>query len=170
MRSRGYTLVELMMVVVILGVIAALATVGISGYLRHAKTAEATRALGNMETGARSQFNKVTVASDGAMVHTFCPTGPMTPATVPKAEKLKVPPSLWMDETWKCLLFSLNDPQYYAYQHVTNGGSGTAARYTATAFGDLDGDSTTSSFQLIGRGSMGGEAEREKLTITLEDE
>ncbi len=170
MHRRGFTIIEVMMVVVILGVIAALATVGISGYLRHAKTAEATRALGNMEAGARTQFNKVTVVSDGSMVHTFCPSGPMTPTTVPKAEKRKVDTTAWMDETWKCLLFSLNDPQYYAYQFVSNGSYGTAARYTATAFGDLDGDNTTSSFQLIGRGSQGGEAERENLTITLEDE
>lgn len=158
------------MVVVILGVIAALATMGISGYLRHAKTAEATRALGNIETGARTQFGKTTLTADGTSVQMFCPTGPMTPVTVPKAEKIKVDGMEWNQAHWKCLMFALNDPQYYSYKHVANTEVGTSARYTATAHGDLDGDGTTSVFQLSGRGSSTGEAGREALTVTNEDE
>lgn len=164
------TIIEVMMVVAILGIIAALATVGISGYLRHAKTAEATRALGMMENGSRAQFGKPTVALDGTSVQKFCPSGALTPPSIPKASRKKVDTAAWMEETWKCLLFSLNDPQFYSYQYVTNGSTGTAARYTASAYGDLDGDDLTSSFQLKGRGGVNGEAEREAFTITLEDE
>jgi type IV pilus assembly protein PilA len=170
MRRRGFSLVEVMIVVAIIGVIAALATVGISGYLRHAKTAEATRSLGNMEIGSRTQFGKTTTLPDGTAVQRFCPSGPLTPASIPRAEKKKVDSAEWMGDTWKCLLFSLNDPQYYAYQYTTNGSYGTAARYTAVAYGDLDGDNTTSTFQLTGRGAQNGESEREAMTVTLEDE
>lgn len=172
MSRRGFTLVEVMMVVVILGVISVLATVGMSGYLRHAKTAEATRALGNIEIGSRAQFAKATYlgAGDGPAVHKFCPTGERVPATVPRAEKTKVDGALWSTPTWKCLMFSINDPQYYAYTYTSNDGVGVAARYTATANGDLDGDDTLSTFELKGRGSESGEAEREGMTITNEDE
>jgi type IV pilus assembly protein PilA len=170
---RGFSLVEVMMVVAILGVIAALATVGMSGYLRHAKTAEATRALGNIEIGSRTQFSKSTYPSgtgEGPAVHMFCPTGEMVPPTIPKAEKKKVDSALWMTPTWKCLMFSISDPQYYAYKYTSNDEVGVAARYSATANGDLDGDGTPSLFELKGRGSVTGEAERESLSITNEDE
>ncbi|MBI2395569.1 MAG: hypothetical protein HYV09_38745 [Deltaproteobacteria bacterium] len=165
------TIVETMMVVAILGVIAALATVGVSGYLRHAKTAEATRVLGNIEIGARARFGQpVTLVEGGPFVHTFCPTSTMLPASVPRSQRVKVDAAEWSAPTWQCLKFSINDPQYYAYRHEWNGESGTAARYTATAYGDLDGDGSTSTFQLIGRGGTGGDAERVSLIITLEDE
>ena len=43
--------------------------------------------------------------------------------------------------------FSINTPQYYMYDYdVTS----TAADFTAVAIGDLDGDSTYSTFQLQG--------------------
>lgn len=158
-----------MMVVVILGVISVLATVGLSGYLRHAKTAEATRALGNIEIGSRTQFAKPTMVGEVA-VHKFCPSGDPTPPVVPKAQRVKVDSALWMTPTWKCLLFSINDAQYYSYKYTTNDESGGAAKYTATATGDLDGDDSLSQFELTGKGSINGEAERESFRITNEDE
>lgn len=170
MKQRGFTIVEVMMVVVILGVIAVLASVGVSGYLRHSKTAEATRALGIIETGAKVQFGKNTSVSDDVSVHMFCPTGTMLPPAVPKAQRVKVDSGEWLKEPWKCLGFVLTDPQFYAYTHASNGLYGTSAKYTATANGDLDGDNATSSFKLTARGSQSGEAEREQLTIDQEDE
>ncbi len=169
---RGFTIIEVMIVVVILGVISVLATVGLSGYLRHAKTAEATRSLGNIEIGSRTQFSKSTYlgAGDGPAVHMFCASSEMVPPAVPKAQKVKVDSALWMTPSWKCLMFSINDPQYYSYKYVANEETGPAARYTATAVGDLDGDNVTSLFELKGRGNANGEAEREGMTITNEDE
>ena len=163
------TIIEVMIVVAIVGVIAVLATVGLSGYIRHSKTAEATRSLGIIETGARQQFTRVTVVGESG-VHMFCPSGPLTPPAVPKGSKSKIDVALWNDATWRCLMFTLNDPQFYSYRHLGNGAVGTAALYTASAHGDLDGDAVTSTFTLTGKGSAYGEAERVALKITLEDE
>ena len=52
--SRGFTLVELMIVVAIIGILAALAIVGVKKYMTSAKSAEARNSLGTM-SGLASQ-------------------------------------------------------------------------------------------------------------------
>ncbi len=174
-RQDGFTLVELMIVVAIIGVLAALAIYGVSRYLKHAKTAEATRNLGSIETGSKNQFQQETDTSGtgiGPFVHRFCPdtTGPV-PAAVPAAAKVKATATDWNQAAWQCLKFSINEPQFYQYSYVGNTGTtGTAATYTATANGDLDGNGTLSTFQLTGAGSLTGDAQRQALKITNEDE
>lgn len=171
-REEGFTLVELMIVVAIIGVLAALAIYGVSRYLKHSKTAEATRNLGSIETGSKNQFQQETDTSGlgtGPFVHQFCPVEAPVPATPPKAAKTKLDPTTWTTAGWTCLKFSINEPQFYAYSY-TSAGTGTAALYTAVAEGDLDGNGTTSRFQLNGGGSITGDAQRIGLKIDNEDE
>jgi len=175
MNKRGFTLVELMIVVAIIGVLAALAIYGVATYLKHAKTAEATRALGAIETGARQQYQRETPYGSGetafnTYVHTFCDTTPRAPTVVPSGRKVVVPPAEWTHVGWACLKFSMNEPQFYAYKYDSNSGTGTAATYTATAAGDLDGDGTTALFELVGRGGPMGDAIRDALRVLNEDE
>jgi hypothetical protein len=59
-------------------------------------------------------------------------------------DTLAVPP-----KGFACLKFSISDPQYYAYNYM--GTSGSAGVFTASAYGDLNGDSVTSTFQLAGK-------------------
>jgi type IV pilus assembly protein PilA len=172
MDKRGFTLVELMIVVAIIGVLAALAIYGVATYLKHAKTAEATRSLGSIETGARQQYQRETPYGTESLlfVHTFCETTPRVPAAAPAAAKVTVSATEWNHIGWTCLKFSLNEPQFYAYKHDSNGGTGTSAMYTATALGDLDGDGTTSMFELVGRGGNLGDAIRDVFRVVNEDE
>lgn len=172
MNKRGFTLVELMIVVAIIGVLAALAIYGIAQYLKHAKTAEATRSLGAIETGARQQYQQETpyLGDDKLFVHSFCANAPLTPSTIPNARKVTVPASAWDNAGWACLKFSMVDPQYYAYKHDSNGATGTAATYTATAAGDLDGNGTTALFELSGHGGPFGDAVRDSMRVVNGDE
>ena len=175
-RQAGFTLVELMIVVAIIGVLAALAIYGVSRYLKHSKTAEATRNLGSIETGSKNQFQQETDTSGtgvGPFVHRFCPNSAINPPStgLPSAAKIKSPAADWNDPAWSCLKFSINEPQFYQYKYVGNTTTtGTAATYTATANGDLDGNGTQSTFQLTGSGSLTGDAQRNALKITNEDE
>src|SRR5215210_4072261 len=55
-EKRGFTLVELMIVVAIVGVLAALATYGVSKYVAHAKTTEARNSLGQLARDASTAY------------------------------------------------------------------------------------------------------------------
>jgi type IV pilus assembly protein PilA len=174
-REEGFTLVELMIVVAIIGVLAALAIYGVSRYLKHSKTAEATRNLGAMETGSKNAFQQETDTSGsgtGPFVHKFCNSSTISPPStgLPAAAKIKAPSTDWNDAAWTCLKFSINEPQFYQYTYTTNSSTGTAATYAATANGDLDGNGTKSTFQLNGQGSSTGDATRLSMVITNEDE
>ena len=170
-RNEGFTLVELMIVVSIIGVLASLAIYGVARYLKNAKTAEATRSLGAIQIGAQQQYQKETPYGGGdVFVHTFCDTAPLTPGVVPAARKEAVPASAWNHAGWACLKFSIVDPQFYAYRHETNGSTGTAAAYTASAYGDLDGNGTTSTFEVTGHGGHFGDAVTDTFRVINGDE
>ena len=178
--ESGFTLVELMIVVAIIGVLAALAIYGVSRYLKHSKTAEATRSLGSMEVGSKAKFQLDTDTSGagtGPFVHTYCASTTITPAAgIPSGRKVSVVTPAgtnveYNQPGWQCLKFVMTDPQFYAYTYTSNApAAGTLATYSALAAGDLDGNGRSSAFLLKGQGSSVGESTRVSLTIANEDE
>ncbi len=62
-------------------------------------------------------------------------------------QKFVAPAGTWAAEPWNSLKFELHDPQYYAYQ-FTESGTGTGARFSAAAYGNLDGDAVYSTFEM----------------------
>jgi hypothetical protein len=173
LRQLGAAQVVVVTVVTIAGGVATVVFAGAKRYVTHAKTAEALRNLGAIETGEKNKYQVETDVSPkqdgmGPFVHTFCPNTKPLPPSVPKGVKVKIDD--WSQPGWTCLKFSLYEPMRYQLDVKSNGGTGTGATYTATAVGDLDGDGVTSKFELKGAGTTTGDATRISLKITNEEE
>ena len=153
-KQKGFTLVELMIVVVILGILAAIAIPAFIKYVRNSKTSEAKENLAYCFRESTTYFagERVTRGIGGTMIQPQFPVsaGPL-PATPPSGARSVV--SGWnSNATWNALKFSLADPIYYSYQYVSTGSSstGTASAFTSRANGDLDGDAALSTFERVG--------------------
>jgi type IV pilus assembly protein PilA len=159
-NKRGFTLVELMIVVAIIGVLAALAIYGVRKYLTNAKTAEARMGLGRLAKDAQVAYEKeamaggfIALTNSRTIAHALCPD---VTQSVPDVigdvsnQKYQSSPDEWNANGWACLKFSMQDPQYFMYNYDANGSAAANDDFTATAQGDLDGDGNPSTFAMTG--------------------
>ena len=131
--QKGFTLIELMIVVAIIGILAAIAIPNFVNYQRRAKTSEARTNLGAIRTSQEAYASTADVYMDCTQ----------NPAGGPTASK-----QAWTGGVagWTDIGFEPKGSIYYAYS--CSGAPAGTFEFTAFAVGNLDGDAATSDYQI----------------------
>jgi type IV pilus assembly protein PilA len=150
-KVRGFTLIELMIVVSIIAILAAVAIPTFIKYMRRTKTSEALMNIRKMYDGAVAYY--VGEHADQNMniqTKQFPGSAPPTPAlatlTTLGGNKYQSQPSEWKQGGWIALDFMVSDPQYFSYTFVASG-IGTDSTAKMIANGDLNGNGVYSWFE-----------------------
>ena len=155
----GFTLVELMIVVVILGILAAVAIPAFTRYVKRSKTAEAT---GNISKIYQGQVSYYQASQERSTLASFVNATAM-PSTSPSNVKYTPNVAQWVsDANWNAVSFSLDTGHYYQYVCP-----GDTATFSARAVGNIDGDGSNSTFERIGTVTA-GEVQGSQIRISNE--
>jgi type IV pilus assembly protein PilA len=169
LKTRGFTLIELMIVVAILGILAAMAIPAFTKYIRRSKTSEALMNLRKIFDGSVAYYERDFAGRFGQRIdqqfpgqnadrvgatpgENFCcgQGGQGADKCLPQ-NSMVGGVSVWDQPTWQALSFGIDDPHYFWYSYDSTG-IGVSSRFTARAEGNLNcsNDAVYSIFERVG--------------------
>ena len=167
----GFSLIELMVVVTLIGILSTIAMPILARQLRKSKTVEAYEALSKLRVGAKTYYMFTHWSSTGNILPHSYPTNiKMVPPTGPRCDRVETPTAVWDANGWHALHFAFTEYHYFAYAFSSDGATGVDAKYTAYAYGDLDCDAKLSTFEIRGQVNHEGDVNTMGPMITNEME
>jgi type IV pilus assembly protein PilA len=158
-RDAGVSIIELMIVVAIMGIIAAAAIPSYVNYIKRSKTIEATMNIRKIYDATVAYHTSEHTDSTGIIQAKQWPAQePNTPALgfccASPGQKCAPTPSWWETPTWQALRFAVNDGHHYHYSfqwaNPAHNGSAIGHRFQAQARGNLDCDAIYSQYYRTG--------------------
>ena len=157
-QNKGFTLIELMIVVTIIGILAVVAGPELMKYQTRAKTSEAIQNVSKIADGARAYYLAEQTNRQGQLLQKQFPvTTLLTPASyacnngspIKHDPRTYSTPDTFGSPSWQGLQFAVSKPFLYSYIFETNG-EGQNALFSARAEGDLDCDNAVGLFEQTG--------------------
>jgi type IV pilus assembly protein PilA len=147
-KLKGFTLIELMIVVAIIGILAAIAIPNFIRYQLRSKTSEARTNLGGIKTNQESfKATEDNYVPANAQPGSFGPTKTSWPNTgcATMCDRTGIGNCMEFD----CIGFRPAGDVYYQYDTTNQlAAPGTTPEFCGSATGDLDGDGINGSFEL----------------------
>lgn len=134
--NKAFTLIELMIVIVIIGILAAIALPAYNSYIANARSTESGLQIGSIRTGLIANYEESQVNSTGGyQTQRFVDVANPQPATIPVQTKATVD---WASAStnWAAIRFQPADALSFSY-NVRSGGTGTSSTAFISASADL---------------------------------